>query len=108
MRETYSIHHCVMAWEGEYFMTLASQETGLKPLVWQNPRWAGAGRFPWAFRLRLPCVAPSGTHTFLLEWNDMARNSLFDALSGKPLRVCLPPCALLTATVHADNDHALA
>ncbi|WP_313243427.1 TonB-dependent receptor [Stutzerimonas nitrititolerans] len=38
----------------------------------------------------------------------MARNSLFDALSGKPLRVCLAPCALLTASVHADNDHVLA
>lgn len=38
----------------------------------------------------------------------MARNSLFDALPGKILRVCLAPCVLLTASVHADNDHVLA
>src|SRR5690606_12609041 len=70
-------------------------------LVWQTPRWAGAGRFPWAFRLRRPCVVPSGIHTFLLEWNDMARNSLFDALSGKFLRVGLAPCAILSVPTHA-------
>ncbi|MBA1265466.1 TonB-dependent receptor [Stutzerimonas stutzeri] len=38
----------------------------------------------------------------------MSRNSLFDALPGKILRVCLAPCVLLTASVHADNDHVLA
>lgn len=38
----------------------------------------------------------------------MSRNSLFDALPSKILRVCLAPCVLLTASVHADNDHVLA
>src|SRR5690606_23566995 len=43
------------------------------------------------------------------EWNDMSRNSLFDARSGKFLCVGLAPCVLLCVPTHAaEIDSALA
>jgi iron complex outermembrane receptor protein len=90
-------------------MTLASPETGLKHRL-ANPRWAGAGRFPWACSPAIPlCVVPPGFFHSCFKWNDMSRYSLFSSLPGTLLHASLVPCVFLSVAAHAaEADNALA
>lgn len=89
-------------------MTLASPETGLQHCL-ANPRRAGAGRFLW-MAAALPsdslCVVPSGIFPSFIEWNDMSRTILFDALSGKNLGLYLAPCILVSLPLQAAEEAA--
>lgn len=85
-------------------MTLASPETGLKHRL-ANPRWAGAGRFPWAVAPAIPyALFPPGFFHSCFKWNDMSRNSLFNSFSGTLLCASLAPCVLLSLPAHAAED----
>ena len=90
-------------------MPLASPETGLKHRL-ANPRWAGAGRFPWACLSAIPlCVVPPGFFHSCFKWNDMSRYSLFSSLPGSLLHASLLPCVFISVAAHAaEADNALA
>jgi len=84
-------------------MTLASPETGLKHRL-ANPRWAGAGRFPWARAPAIPyALFPPGCFHSCFKWNDMSRNSRFSS-QGSLLRASLVPCLFLSVPALAVED----
>lgn len=88
------------------------REPGDRPetSVWQTR----GGRAQAGFRgLSAPAIPyalfPPGFIHSCFEWNDMSRYSLFDALSGKSLRVGLVPCVFLALPIQAaEPDEALA
>lgn len=88
------------------------REPGDRPetSVWQTR----GGRAQAGFRgLSAPAIPyalfPPGFIHSCFEWNDMSRYSLFDALSGKSLRVGLVPCVFLALPIQAaESDEALA
>ena len=89
-------------------MPLASPETGLER-CWQTRGGRAQAGFAGVCVCDARCVVPSGIHLFLHEWNDMSRNFLFDAFSGKTLRAGLAPCVLLSLPAQAaDEPTALA